>query len=528
MQSDQPTLNNKVELYFKCRKLKDLDVFSKSDPQVFFFTKKANSDWKLEGTTEKINNNLNPEFKKSISTVYHFEEIQQIKFVVLDIDKEIKLFKDFDDNDTIGECTTTLGNIISKPGKRFVAPLIYKGKNRGEIEVTAEEVYETRQNILFKINGSNLDKKDIFTSDPYFKIYKTNPANPDSNILVYQSPVIKNTLNPKYEKFTVKLEQLNGGDMFRELLFEFWDYDSVSAHDFIGMFRVNTDELLRGVKKEMALINPKKVSKSSYHNSGIIHFEQVALVGEPSFIDYISGGCEINLIVAIDCTASNGSPLSEGSLHYNSPSSPSQYAKAIRSVGSVLAPYDTDGNIDVVGFGGKYGFSTSHCFPFAGGEAKGVESLLIKYCDHIKSIELSYPTNFEDVVRFAMKKSSKDFSSKSFQKKPKYSILLILTDGEISDMEKTVSAVIEASGLPLSIVIVGVGSSSFSNMNTLDGDDGLLTDRKGNQAKRDIVQFVEFLKYEHQITELASETLREIPSQLVSFMRSNNILPTPQ
>ena len=53
-----------------------------------------------------------------------------------------------------------------------------------------------------------------------------------------------------------------------------------------------------------------------------------------------------------------------------------------------------------------------------------------------------------------------------------YYILLILTDGEITDMAHTKKAVIRASHLPMSIIIVGVGGCSFGNMVELDGDDG--------------------------------------------------------
>ena len=49
----------------------------------------------------------------------------------------------------------------------------------------------------------------------------------------------------------------------------------------------------------------------------------------------------------------------------------------------------------------------------------------------------------------------------------------MLTDGAISDMRETVRAIIHASRLPMSIIIVGVGSANFSAMNELDADDGL-------------------------------------------------------
>lgn len=48
----------------------------------------------------------------------------------------------------------------------------------------------------------------------------------------------------------------------------------------------------------------------------------------------------------------------------------------------------------------------------------------------------------------------------------------MLTDGAISDMEATKKAIIAASSLPLSIIIVGVGGADFTAMNVLDADDG--------------------------------------------------------
>lgn len=54
-----------------------------------------------------------------------------------------------------------------------------------------------------------------------------------------------------------------------------------------------------------------------------------------------------------------------------------------------------------------------------------------------------------------------------------YFILLMLTDGEISDMPDTIKAIVRASRLPMSIIIVGVGNADFSAMDRLDCDEGL-------------------------------------------------------
>ena len=73
-----------------------------------------------------------------------------------------------------------------------------------------------------------------------------------------------------------------------------------------------------------------------------------------------------------------------------------------------------------------------------------------------------------------------------------YTTCLILTDGCIHDMQETISKIVYASTLPLSIIIVGIGNADFSAMEQLDGDDVVLRDQMGNPVRRDIVQFVPF------------------------------------
>ena len=49
----------------------------------------------------------------------------------------------------------------------------------------------------------------------------------------------------------------------------------------------------------------------------------------------------------------------------------------------------------------------------------------------------------------------------------------MLTDGVLTDMGHTKTAIIRASRLPMSVIIVGVGDADFTSMNALDCDEGL-------------------------------------------------------
>lgn len=91
-------------------------------------------------------------------------------------------------------------------------------------------------------------------------------------------------------------------------------------------------------------------------------------------------------------------------------------------------------------------------------------------------------------------------------------------------------AIIRASTLPMSIIIVGVGNADFTAMNELDADTIPLV-FNGIQAQRDIVQFVPFRNFQrlHNVgaakAYLAKEVLAEIPDQVVGYMKSRNVKP---
>lgn len=85
----------------------------------------------------------------------------------------------------------------------------------------------------------------------------------------------------------------------------------------------------------------------------------------------------------------------------------------------------------------------------------------------LKNIELAGPSYFGPVLAEVIRKVA-------HSGKMKYSIFLILTDGVVHDMEQTVTNIIEASSLPLSIIIVGVGSEKFTKMKILDSDNKVL------------------------------------------------------
>ena len=129
---------------------------------------------------------------------------------------------------------------------------------------------------------------------------------------------------------------------------------------------------------------------------------------KPTFIDYIRGGLQLNLSVAIDFTASNGTPTNNSSLHFMDPNKPNQYQRAIMAVGNILLNYDYDKMVPAFGFGAKprfpqvYSDTTVHCFPLSGREdiiaAGGIDGLMSMYANALPNVSLSGPTYFGPII----------------------------------------------------------------------------------------------------------------------------------
>jgi hypothetical protein len=242
-------------------------------------------------------------------------------------------------------------------------------------------------------------------------------------------------------------------------------------------------------------------------------------------VDYISGGCELQMSVAIDFTGSNGDPRRPGTLHYIHPDGQlNDYEKALSAVGSTVAKYDNDQKFPVWGFGAKYSGVINHCFQCGReAEASGISGILEAYRGTFKTgLTMSGPTIFSEVINVAAARSrSKQEASRRIGQQY-YEILLILTDGAASDVTGTMQAISAASDAPLSIVIVGIGNADFSAMQFLD-------DFQSQQAGsgRDICQFVEFSRHASNKISLTQATLDEIPDQLVEYFVSHGITPLP-
>eukprot|EP00571_Detonula_confervacea_P000453 CAMPEP_0172315656 /NCGR_PEP_ID=MMETSP1058-20130122/25877_1 /TAXON_ID=83371 /ORGANISM="Detonula confervacea, Strain CCMP 353" /LENGTH=690 /DNA_ID=CAMNT_0013029781 /DNA_START=96 /DNA_END=2168 /DNA_ORIENTATION=- len=500
------------------------------------------------GKTEVIKNTLSPNWTTSFLFDYEFGKETHINVSIID---EVRKKSD----KPMGSAVFEIGDILGSRGSIKAKKLKKGGTIYARIQkatpVSAGKLALRMHGIKLK-NVEGMFKK----SDPFYELRRTYDGPGGGTWKpVYRSKHVKNNLSPKWEPATIDVNALCDGDLDRRLQVAIFDHESSGKHETMGTFETTVNELVKAAGNNT--FTPKKGSKSygtiavgeckitgaesssaTVANPSVLpmpvpmpvqQFDNMNLGSmpvpvpppqRPTFVDYVSGNCDLNMCVAIDFTGSNGDPRKPGTLHHFSQGGQMNgYEKAITGVGGILAKYDSNQRFPVWGFGAKYDGVVRHCFQ-VGKEAElhGVSGILDAYKTTFKTpITMSGPTVFTEVISLAAAQA------KSRQKiNPlSYTILLLLTDGAVSDVEATKQTLASLADAPISIVIVGIGNADFSAMQFLDDFESR------SSMNRDIVQFVQFNAHEYDKTSLTRATLEEIPDQLVQFFYQRGIMPQP-
>ncbi|KAJ8526372.1 hypothetical protein K7X08_028849 [Anisodus acutangulus] len=512
-------LYTSIELSLSASKLRDLDIVSKSDPMAVVSVRKRDGTLEELGRTEVIMNNLDPVWIQKINIMYQFETVQTLIFHVYDVDtkyhnvpvKDLKL----KDQDFLGE-----GAIVTKRNRSLTLNLHNRNghvlKNLGELTVLAEETVTSRTAVEMTFRCTNLENKDLFSkSDPFLRISRI--VETGGSFPICKTEVVNNNLNPIWRPVCLTMQQFVNKD--NPLVLEYFDFNSSGNHEI-----TKTAADLENLHKSRVganFISPSGFRGNEKVLKGQLFVEGFAEKQLYSFLDYISSGFELSFMVAVDFTASNGNPRSPDSLHYFDPSGGSNaYQRAIMEVGDVIQFYDSDKRFPAWGFDGKaYSGTVSHCFNLAGSpgafEVEGVGGIMSSYASALQNFTLSGPTLFGHVVNKAAEIAAESLK----YNQSKYFVLLIIA-------QETKDALVRASDLPLSILIVGVGSSDFTQMEILDADNGhRLESSTGRVATRDIVQFVPMREVHSGQISVVQALVEELPGQFLTYMRCRDIRP---
>lgn len=517
-----------VQLSFKCQNLRNTDVTSKTDPFCKVETEESPGRWVELGRTETQKDMLHPTFVQSVIVDYYFERVQKLRFSVMDSDG-----KDDRKADLVGTMECLLTELLRAPVKRDLTH--EKHRRNGLLIVTAETLSECADTLDFTFWVDPKDKLPrmdmIGGCDGYVRMYRQDESGVWTP--VWESNVVSKSRTPTWNEVRdYPVRELCNGDYYRPIKIEVWDSDGdprdYVKDDYIGEFTFTLNDL-KGGRKEMSFPvvyslegDPKHKHKKKNGEKQATIWLRSEVRQQATFTQFLQAGTELNFVVAVDFTASNGDVNDASSLHYCRPGSMNQYEQGMQQAGEVLSQYDTDGLIPAYGFGATLGSApTSHMFALTGDEdnanVKGVQGLLQTYRQFLQSVQsgensLSGPTIFEEVLQ-----TIGAFASPARNERPgaRYTVLMIFTDGAITDLDKSIAAITKASDSPLSVIIVGIGSADFKSMKRLDDIPGV---------KRDIVQFAASNDHPN-VTELCATLLKEVPEQMLKWMTLNGVTP---
>lgn len=504
-----------ITLQFAARNLPSADVLGSSDPMLIvyklspkvpgfgFKPEKGNFTSQELFRTARIKNNLNPSWDQVMQYEYVFEQEQWLFLQVLDIDA--KHNASVEAQDFLGGVTTTVGRIVSGQNNGwFTMQLLNKKQQPLSVKnqpsnVLVKTTVLPKVIVNYKLKATfNLEVTRFMKSD-----------TPFMQVLNAAGQVVHETRKAVGKVGNYDTFQLSGNSVNPSVTFRL-QHNHEDA--YIGE-AVLTEQQLANLPVNSSIVILDKKKK----RMGTLVFEQVEVVRNQEevkggIVQHLNDGNSISAIVAIDFTGSNGDPSHPHSLHYLG--GLNKYKQAIMSVIPILDQYDSDGKYPVYGYGMVYpGRQVDHAKLFTE-EATYADGVSMTYENiiHEGGFALSGPTYFAPVIEEAIRRATN----------PKaYQVLVIFTDGAINDMDATIDAIIRASYLPMSIIIVGIGDGDFGSMTRLDNDGAppLRSARLGKAAKRDIVQFVPLRECRDSQT-LQAATLAELPGQILEFYRS--------
>ena len=502
------TMEQRVSLAIK---IKNVDVSSDHKVELITYSDSDRKISKSAGFTENKSKNIEENtinFQQFFAIPYFFEKQQLLDFRVYN-NAAINNFETIQ---------TSLGSIMGSRGQTLKKKL----SNGSDIFITGNEIKKSNKILNFQISL----KGNLLGIGAKYSITNLGTDKKPDTTKLYDSEtkkLNKNSFNNNmvFDNCKIPVMFLNPTGNANENIVSI-EVRDIIHNRILGEYKGPISRLLVPDAIEITLLNNlKALIKCTVEK----HY---------TFISYLRSGMNINLTIGIDFTGSNGHYLDQPSYHYLN-AGLNNYEKAIRSCGDIVAHYDNDQLFPVFGFGfcfidsnlnifeGKY---TDFNYPINCNlndpSIKYIDGVLKVYRSFITKIHLSGPTYFSPMINDLNNEVKKEIAQGQIMN---YHILMILTDGLIDDMEDTKDALVEASFLPISVIIIGIGDGDFGKMDILDADENPLYDRNRRKADRDLVQFVPFNNFKNNPQKLAEEVLEEIPRQVVEYYQHQNIEP---
>lgn len=333
-----------VSLRLSALQLPKRDLLTGSDPfAVVYLRDSSHPDdgWLEHGRTETLRNAPNPSWVTQFDIKFVFELLQEVRVAIYDRDSaDERLTK----HDYIGVCEFALAQAVtanSSPLRLSLTNEIDKKRHPGFLEVSCESCTSTEPSTVYLDLGVHWKNATLSHTRQYFQIRRQRP-DASWTVVYHSEPSKPFDRHVRWKSAVLSMQSLTGGDRDCNLNFTIFSQRRVSAS------RTSTDgferatfemryedllQLLPGSTRELvpcSVDSPKGLSRLLRRSTLLSPNERVSGVDacgnliiyscrevrEYEFLDFILGGCELSVSVAIDFSSSNGNPLSPSSRHY--------------------------------------------------------------------------------------------------------------------------------------------------------------------------------------------------------------------
>ena len=455
----------------------------------------------------KINNNeKNNENKeltfKNLSMNFNFAKVQSVC---------LKLKKNVNDNDTIIKTKiiplkALFGEITGKYEEKIID---FLGDESFSINLIKSYENDDNQEKENSNNSNKINDKLIrlkFKSLISFSLYSSKSIvsytiEKNQNIL-FKSPFCSDSNIQNSDKIPIELLKPTFDICFYNVCYEEKRYT------------IKYDELFKGVEKDV------NFTDTNFNIN--INSEEV----KPNkLLKLLEKGLNIELIIAIDFTESNGDKDNPSSLHYIKDNFVNNYEKAIREIYEIFSTYNKSNQCDLFGFGGSnfYFKNPKYCFDIddikddniddVKNNEQNIEKIISLYKKAVNTTIFGTGTFFSSVIvktyNIIRNKMIKNKGTNSLN----YNVLLIISDGKIHDIDWTIAWLKYCSNLPFSVVVIGVGEHATKDMKILNGEISF----EGKIIENNNVHYVHFKDFNGNIKKLRENALRYIPENISEY-----------
>lgn len=329
-------------------------------------TSSATRSWRWVGATETIRDGLNPQWVTALQVPYFFERSQHLRVEVYDRDAKAPVVPgrvdELSRHDFIGAAEVRVPEVVRAPGQRVELPLAHPrrgggGKN-GWLTILAEEVGAWKQVVTMDMGLERVKPPASLTGKPTVclalsrHVAATGPGaggggggdggrGPPAWVRVHKSApgALSGRVRGSYTfpRSKVSVQTLCRCDPDAPLRAEvvLTRAGGAGGERVLAQAPLSFRTLMEARRVPLTAPAPAAVgaatgklgkvgagrapSSDSAHGGkelGAVVMNDVRVSSSATFLDYIMGGCEVNLVVAVDFTASNGDPTRPGTLHH--------------------------------------------------------------------------------------------------------------------------------------------------------------------------------------------------------------------